>query len=117
MAHIIDSETLGRIVRDTWIQWAKIQPDIADHPNWLTEWDQLAERDKEVDRLIGAAIARHISQETVRRLMDRMVDPANFPDPKDFLAAELQNSTIRSAAHALGVLDELDRLWGIDAKG
>jgi hypothetical protein len=44
---------LGRMVREEWIAWATEQADIAEHPHWLTSWDELPERDKEVDRRIG----------------------------------------------------------------
>lgn len=47
-------DELGRRVREVWVAWAKTQPDPK--PHWLTPWDELAEPDKEVDRLIGAAL-------------------------------------------------------------
>ncbi len=47
-------ETLGRLVRQNWIAWAKEQP--SPKPSWLVEWDELAEPDKEVDRRIGEAV-------------------------------------------------------------
>jgi hypothetical protein len=45
------------LVRHVWIAWAKEQPDVAEHPNWLTEWADLADRDREVDSRIGMAVA------------------------------------------------------------
>lgn len=56
-------ERLGMRVRATWIAWAKEQSDIAEHPHWLTEWDQLSERDKEVDRRIGEDIAMNAAND------------------------------------------------------
>jgi hypothetical protein len=50
----MNSETLGQLVRKTWIAWAKEQPNPK--PSWLVEWDALPESDKEVDRRIGQAI-------------------------------------------------------------
>ena len=50
-------ELYGRIVRETWVNWALEQPDIKDHPSWVKPWDELAWRDKEVDMRIGAAVA------------------------------------------------------------
>lgn len=47
---------LGRIVRETWVQWARKQPDVGGHPNWLTPWEALSSRDKEVDCLIAKAV-------------------------------------------------------------
>lgn len=52
-----DSDALGRVVREAWVAWAREQPDVADHPSWLVGWDDLPERDREVDRRIGAAVA------------------------------------------------------------
>lgn len=46
----------GRIVRAVWMLWAKDQPDIADHPGWLTPYDELEDRHQEVDRLISEAV-------------------------------------------------------------
>lgn len=46
----------GRRVRDIWIAWAKEQPDVADHPHWLTPWEDLDEEVREVDRRIGSAL-------------------------------------------------------------
>ena len=49
-------EELGREVRKVWLIWAVNQPDKERHPNWFLSWEQLDERDREVDRMIGAAI-------------------------------------------------------------
>lgn len=49
-------EELGRMVRDTWVAWAREQPDTADHPSWTRLWDALSERDKDADRRIGRAL-------------------------------------------------------------
>lgn len=51
-----DADALGREVRETWLQWAKTQPDVAQHPSWLVPWDELPERDKRVDRFIAIAV-------------------------------------------------------------
>ena len=45
------ADSLGRIVREVWIAWAKEQP--TPKPSWLVPYDQLSEPDKEVDRRIG----------------------------------------------------------------
>lgn len=50
----MNPETLGKVVRATWVAWAKEQPNPK--PSWLVEWDALPEPDKEVDRRIGRAI-------------------------------------------------------------
>lgn len=52
---LFDEEMLGRLVRDTWVEWAQEQPDPK--PSWLLPWDELDEGQKEVDRRIGRAVA------------------------------------------------------------
>lgn len=52
-----DRESYGRIVRETWVNWALEQPDVADHPSWTKPWGKLAVRDREVDMRIGSAVA------------------------------------------------------------
>jgi len=47
---------LGRVVRETWIEWASEQNDKDDHPGWFTPWEQMPERDREVDRRIGKVL-------------------------------------------------------------
>lgn len=49
-------EEFGRLVRETWIRWAQEQPDVDEHPNWLTPWDGLTAREKEVDLRIARAV-------------------------------------------------------------
>jgi hypothetical protein len=69
-----DRDVLGRIVRQAWTDWAAQQADVADHPSWLVGWDGLPERDREVDRLIGEAVAAHVTAGTaglVRELTRR----------------------------------------------
>lgn len=48
-------ELLGRLVRQTWVAWARDQPDWK--PSWLTEWDDLDAGQREVDMRIGEDIA------------------------------------------------------------
>jgi len=50
-----DREALGRIVRDTWVAWAREQPDPK--PSWLVGWDELDDDQREVDMRIGEALA------------------------------------------------------------
>lgn len=58
-----DRERLGRLVRDVWTRWAAQQPDVDLHPTWLTPWNRLAARDREVDMLIGEAVAEVVRAE------------------------------------------------------
>jgi len=44
----------GRLVRETWVEWARRQP--SPKPSWLVPWEDLAEPDREVDRQIGEAL-------------------------------------------------------------
>src|SRR5260221_6649838 len=48
-------EELGKLVRDTWIQWAKEQHDPKD--SWMVPWEALDGGQREVDMLIGEAVA------------------------------------------------------------
>lgn len=50
------ADELGMIVRETWVQWACEQDDVLSHPHWLTAYENLDERDKDVDRRIGLAV-------------------------------------------------------------
>jgi hypothetical protein len=47
-------EHLGRIVRDVWVTWAMEQPDPK--LSWLAPWEQLDDRQREVDMRIGETI-------------------------------------------------------------
>jgi hypothetical protein len=52
---LLRREDLGRIVRETWVAWAREQPDPK--PSWLTDWDDLDAGQREVDMRIGEAVA------------------------------------------------------------
>jgi hypothetical protein len=54
VADAVMRDMLGMVVREAWVAWAGQQP--APKPSWLLPWDQLAESDREVDRLIGEAV-------------------------------------------------------------
>lgn len=54
-----DREALGRLVRETWVAWAREQADAK--PSWLLPWEELAERDREVDMRIGEAVAAFVT--------------------------------------------------------
>lgn len=47
-------ERLGRVVRDTWVAWAREQANPK--PHHLDSWEQLPEEIREVDRRIGQAV-------------------------------------------------------------
>jgi len=44
----------GQLVRETWVTWAKRQPDPK--PSWLVPWEDLSEAQREVDAEIEAAV-------------------------------------------------------------
>lgn len=44
-------ELLGRLVRQTWTEWAAEQPDAK--PSWLLPWEEIDEGQREVDMRIG----------------------------------------------------------------
>jgi hypothetical protein len=44
----------GRLVRETWVTWAKRQPDPK--PSWLVPWEDLSEDQRKVDAEIEAAV-------------------------------------------------------------
>jgi hypothetical protein len=69
------ADYLGFLVRDEWIEWASEQLDADEHPHWTVEWEDLPERDKEVDRRIGMRIAKFV-QGVARGRMERAVQQA-----------------------------------------
>jgi hypothetical protein len=56
----LQREELGRIVRDTWVQWALTHPEPK--RSWLVPWDHLEPGQREVDMLIGDAVAAAVYQ-------------------------------------------------------
>jgi len=48
-------EQRGRLVRETWVTWAKRSRHPK--PSWLIPWDGLDADQREVDMLIGEAVA------------------------------------------------------------
>jgi hypothetical protein len=52
-------DRLGRVVRETWIRWAKMQPNPK--ASWLVPYDGLSEPDKEADRMIGEAVLEFVA--------------------------------------------------------
>ena len=76
-----DREPLGRIVRETWVAWAKEQPE--QKPSWLVSWDELDDGQREVDMRIGSAVAaearRDYEAELIRLRAQVMVFTAWLP--------------------------------------
>ena len=59
---MISRETLGKLVRQVWIEWAKEQPNPK--ASWLVPWERLSESDREVDRRIGENVAAYVLADT-----------------------------------------------------
>ena len=53
-SNLMNPEQLGRVVRETWVRWAKTQPDCKE--DWIDPWEVLPERIKDVDIQIGQAV-------------------------------------------------------------
>ena len=68
-------EAYGRLVRETWVAWAKEQPNPK--PSWLTGWDELDAGQREVDMRIGGAVAA-AEREHLAACMDELA--ANYPE-------------------------------------
>lgn len=62
-------QTRGRVVRQTWVSWAKEQE--SPKPSWLIPWEELDESQREVDMRIGDAIAQ--AEQAARGLAERNV--------------------------------------------
>lgn len=75
----------GRIVRAAWDAWAREQPDVNDHPSWTVPYDDLPERDREVDRRIYEACRADVTDRTARKIRDVQASVAGTgPDRNDF---------------------------------
>jgi hypothetical protein len=75
-----DRVALGRLVRETWVKWAKEQPNPK--PSWLAPWEDLPEPDREVDRRIGETIAARGVADELDRLADDEMTPWAGADSK-----------------------------------
>lgn len=69
-------EAFGRLVRETWVEWAREQPDPK--PAWLTGWNELDYGQREVNMRIGAAVA---AAERARLRSFILQDPVVLADP------------------------------------
>ncbi len=59
MPELPDRDALGRLVRETWVQWAQSQ--TIPKKTWLLSYDQISENDREADRQIGEAVANRVA--------------------------------------------------------
>lgn len=79
-----DREFLGKLVRMTWVEWAREQEDPK--PHWLEPWSALDEPMREVDRRIGervAGVAAALADREIGRLEKELGTPrAAAPSPR-----------------------------------
>jgi hypothetical protein len=59
-------EILGRLVRKAWLTWARKQPDAK--PSWLAPWEELGDGQREVDMIIGEAVAAAEQERILKRV-------------------------------------------------
>lgn len=71
-------EALGRRVREVWIAWAKTQPEPK--PSWLVPWEEMEEKDREVDRQIGETIAEEAQVDLLKENEGLQMDLARLRD-------------------------------------
>jgi hypothetical protein len=106
-----DREPYGRIVRETWVAWAKEQPDPKG--SWLTGWDELDAGQREVDKRIGSAVATQAvydaELENTRRAAQLFALGVHLPAILDALRIavasggyEYERKRYRAALEALG---------------
>lgn len=72
-----ERESLGRIVREAWVQYCKETGDSK--TSHIVPWEGISEWDKEADRRIGEAVyvaATAASEATVRRAVEATRDAA-----------------------------------------
>jgi len=56
-------ETLGRLIREAWVEWALEQPNP--QPSWVKPWEELGEGMKEVDRRMGERVRDYVLSESL----------------------------------------------------
>lgn len=61
-----ERETLGRLVRETWVAWVSEQDDPK--PSWLAGWDELDDGQREVDMRIGEAVAASVRSQVAAEI-------------------------------------------------
>ena len=85
-------EDLGRLVRETWVAWAREQRDPK--LSWLVPWEELDDGQREVDMRIGEAVAaaesvrwRSALQDALEGMLDMLpYAPEYFRDKWDLEA-------------------------------
>lgn len=101
----------GRIVRDTWVKWAREQPDPKD--SWLVPWEDLDDGQREVDARIEAAVRADERERTRQwlnaegRKLQRLADSADPHGPAARRTARNQREMAASMFNAAARLREV----------
>jgi hypothetical protein len=82
----MDRDKLGRVVRDAWVRWAKMQPDPK--PSWLVPYDELSEPDREADRQIGIAVFDHLNARRIQLVEAKGRGQLNPAEAEEFAALQ-----------------------------
>lgn len=90
-----DREELGRIVRETWVAWAREQAVLK--PSWLVPWDELDPGQREVDMRIGEAVARATGALAPRELREAMAETRKLREKLAAVAGELAARAAKTA--------------------
>lgn len=112
-----DREPLGRIVRETWVAWAREQ--YRPKPSWLLPWEELDNGQREVDMRIASAVAAQAVHdaglECERMRVQLFAFGAHLPAIRRALTIAVADSQYeaeakpyRAAIQALGIQDRSD---------
>lgn len=104
--------TLGQLVRKTWVNWAKQQPNAK--PSWLTPWDDLDPGQKEVDQLIGEAVEAQVARKYIARIKQlefRCANQATIINALNRTIGQLLNHIGQYSEASRAVLDGYQTLF------
>lgn len=100
-----DRESLGRIVRDAWIERCKLKPNP--RPDHVAPWEEMPEFDRETDRVIAEAVLAHLmslldeAKETQVALVEALKECMGYMGQSAWTEAALQRA--RAALEKAGV--------------
>ena len=97
-------DSLGKMVRAIWIQWAHQQPVCK--PHWVTPYEELDEPDKEVDRRIGERVFEAGRKAALEGLSD-----GALPEPAKSRLAEVALEFAKQPRHDLQ--EVVNDLWSL----
>jgi hypothetical protein len=105
-------DTLGRVVREAWVGWAKTQ--ASPKPSWLVPYDDLSVADKEADRQIGEHLARVLFYEATREIERLSARVAGLEE--DAEAADAALSYFKSGDVSRDLSEAIRQLREADAR-